>query len=413
MNNFEQTEIDKIINFSLKNNYESSLINNRYKRYYISYRKDLISEIKNLITYNLNDLDNKNEIFYLSIFYLDIILSKNKIILKSENNRKLLFLSCLIISIKFLGAFDLCKNRIKNLIKSEQQNYSSFETKCVYLLNYNLHYTTVFDYINLILQNSNDKLLNTCKNLLLNFIEDNNFINYSPFLTAIAIYKYSKDKNKINKKNIYDKYFKDETVKEIENYLKKEYKNINNDLIDDNKSDIKTMSSTLEIQKYKNKSLNKNLYIITSKENNKSIGKNYNITLYYSINNNNNYKECDKRFNTTNNVILNYNQKIYNNNIYLSNQKELQSNEKLQRTEKKINDTNKFNLSLMTKEINLNKKRNLSSGNMNIKKLSTRIGELNKRLVHNNNINRLGIDLGQISKLSFDKLQKISRFFKN
>ena len=78
MNNFKQTEIDKIINFSLKNNYESSLINNRYKRYYISYRKDLISEIKNLITYNLNDLDNKNEIFYLSIFYLDIILSKNK-----------------------------------------------------------------------------------------------------------------------------------------------------------------------------------------------------------------------------------------------------------------------------------------------------------------------------------------------
>ena len=55
MNNFKQTEIDKIINFSLKNNYESSLINNRYKRYYISYRKDLISEIKNLITYNLND----------------------------------------------------------------------------------------------------------------------------------------------------------------------------------------------------------------------------------------------------------------------------------------------------------------------------------------------------------------------
>jgi hypothetical protein len=135
--------------------------------------------------------------------------------------------------------------------------------------------------------------------------------------------------------------------------------------------------------------------------------------LYYSINNNNNYKECDKRFNTTNNVILNYNQKIYNNNIYLSNQKEFQSNEKIQRTEKKINDTNKFNLSLMTKELNLNKKRNLSSGNMNIKKLSTRIGELNKRLVHNNNINRLGIDLGQISKLSFDKLQKISRFFKN
>ena len=41
------------------------------------------------------------------------------------------------------------------------------------------------------------------------------------------------------------------------------------------------------------------------------------------------------------------------------------------------------------------------------------LGELNKRLVQNNNINRLGIDLGQISKLSFDKLQKISRFFKN
>ena len=411
MNNFKQTEIDKIINFSFENNYET-LINNRYKRYYLSYRKDLILEIKNLITYNLNDLDNKNEIFYLSVFYLDIILSKNKIILKNENNRKLLFLSCLVISIKFIGAFDLCSKRIKNLIKTEKQNYSFFESKCVYLLNYNLHYTTVFDYINIILHNSNEKLLKSCKNLLLNFIEDNNFINYSPFLTAIAIYKYNKEKNKIKNKNVYEKYFKDETVKEIESYLKKEYKNVNCDLIDDNKCDIKTMSSTLEDQKNKNKSLNKNLYITTSKENNnKSFGKNYNITLYFSMNNN--FKESDERINTTNNIIYNYNQKKYNNNIYLSNQNEFESNEKLQKTEKKNNDKNKFNLSSMTKELNQNKKRNLSSGNINIKKLSTRIGELNKRLVQNNNINRLGLDLGQISKLSFDKLQKFSRFFKN
>ena len=35
MNNFKQTEIDKIINFSFENNYET-LINNRYKRYYLS-----------------------------------------------------------------------------------------------------------------------------------------------------------------------------------------------------------------------------------------------------------------------------------------------------------------------------------------------------------------------------------------
>ena len=78
MNNFKQTEIDKIINFSLKNNYESSLINNRYKRYYLSYRKDLISEIKNLIEIIKHDKNNNFLLFSLFkiILFFDKIISK-------------------------------------------------------------------------------------------------------------------------------------------------------------------------------------------------------------------------------------------------------------------------------------------------------------------------------------------------
>ena len=336
------------------------------KNSFIKYRKEMIINLKSLYSKYLNKILNKLEILYLSILYLDIILSKNKINLIIDNNRKLLCLCCFILSLKFIGDSNSSEKIIKKYIKKDFPPYSIFETKCLYLLDYNLVYTTVYDYLNIILLNSDPKILFTCNTLLYSYIENNNFINHTPFYTTIAILKFSKSINGNYEKSIYDEYFNDLNVKSIELILENEFKDIhkqksnhntnnntnNNSLEEDKIWDMKTMASTVERMEQKRISMS-------------NVKKNSTIKFFHNESNDNQNNIKSMNLNTE----LNF----YNNDNH-----------------------NTFH-----------KRRNFSL-NKNINKIiPLQYNIINKNFNHYS-INRLNIDLGQISKLPFEKLVKLS-----
>ena len=120
------------------------------------HRINLIKTIKTYVKKYYNFTANKNNILYLSILYLDIILSKDRINLTNDKNLKYLCLCCFLLALKFFGDYDLSKDVIRNFCLNYKEEYYLFEIQCMELLNYNLIYTTAFDYLNLIL-NKNQK----------------------------------------------------------------------------------------------------------------------------------------------------------------------------------------------------------------------------------------------------------------
>ena len=334
------------------------------KNSFIIYRKEMIQNLKSLYSKYLNKNFNKLEILYLSILYLDIILSKNKILLIIENKRKLLCLCCFILSLKFIGDSNYSEKIIKNYINKDFPPYSIFETKCLYLLDYNLVYTTSYDYLNIILLNSDPKILYTCNTLLYSYIENNNFINNSPFYNAIAILKYSKSIYGNYENNIYNDYYNDLNVKNIELILQNEFKDIhkqksnhntnNNSFEEDIIWDMKTMTSTVERMEQRRISMSN----IKKKSTNKFFNN--------EINNNQN------NINTLNSMNLKTEVNFYNNDNHFY------------------------------------KKRNFSLNKNIYKDISLQYNIINKKINHYS-INPLNIDLGQISKLPFEKLVKLSR----
>ena len=338
------------------------------KNSFILYRKEMVQTIKHLHQKYVNN--NNLGIFYLSVLYLDIILSKNKILLIIENNRKLLCLCCFILSLKFIGESNNSEKIIKNYLKTDFPPYSIFETKCLYLLDYNLIYTTTYDYLNIILLKSDPKILFTSKTILYSYIENNSYINYCPFLTSISIIKYSKFINGNNSKILYDEYFEDNIVKHIELILQNEFKDIenkkNNISIEDDKIwDMKTMASTVERLEQRRISMSNNKRKDT-------------IRLF-----NNDFKKINiNPINLNNDFIKDFKDKDKNNNIIVNNNSNFNKN-----------DNN-----------NSSRKRNFSLN----KTISTQYNYNANNRFNNFNINRINIDLGQISKIPFDKLAKLS-----
>ena len=154
MNEFTFNERRLIISNSSKiNNSTIPYLNSYFKKNQkiFIHRINLIKTIKTYIKNYYDFAQNKNNILYLSILYLDIIISKDQISLSYDKNLKYLCLCCFILSLKFLGDYDLTKNIIRNFCKNYKNEYSIFETQCVQLLDYNLIYTTAYDYLNIIL----------------------------------------------------------------------------------------------------------------------------------------------------------------------------------------------------------------------------------------------------------------------
>ena len=352
MNDFYRSEVRLIISNSFDND-EENIIPLPHKQIYLSFRKEMIQYLKNVCVSLIPQIDNQLEIFYLSVQYLDIISLKNRITIKIGSNRKMMVLASFIISLKFLGNFDLYERIIKRTIRQEFINYSNFEARCMYLLDYNLIYTTVFDYLNMILYDSNPKILYTCKSILYSFIENESFINYNPFFIAITIYKYSRQITGLYRNNYYNKYFTESNIEEIENIIKEEFKEINNSCSRNNSSeeDMQTMSSTMEERRYQQRC---------------SISNKKNISCKRII-------FHDKKSNICNSPILN---NTKDNNIIPKN--------------------NLFS-----------KKRNNSSNNILNNNIIYEFNSINKRMKLNPS-NRIGISLKQVSNLPFEKLAKLS-----
>jgi hypothetical protein len=81
------------------------------------------------------------------------------------------------------------------------------------LLEHNLSYTTVYDFLNMITTKENKKFLALCNYYLYNICEDKIYTMYPSFYISIAIFQLAKNNTNNIKRNHYDKYFKDERVK--------------------------------------------------------------------------------------------------------------------------------------------------------------------------------------------------------
>ena len=105
---------------------------------------------------------DKYYVLYLSITYLDIILSKNKISLSYDKNLKYLCLCCFLLSLKFIGNYNISKRIISNFCRNYKKEYKIFEIQCLMLLEHNLTHTTVYDYLNMINIKENKQFLALC-----------------------------------------------------------------------------------------------------------------------------------------------------------------------------------------------------------------------------------------------------------
>ena len=214
MNNFSFFFFFFIISNSTKINADIPYLRNFEKSPKVfAHRINLIKTLKTYIRKYCQYDPNKYNILYLSILYLDIILSKNKISLSYERNLKYLCLCCFLMSLKFIGDYDISKKIIKNFCHNYKDEYKIFEAQCLILLEHNLIYSTAYDYITMILMKEQKNLLSICSSLLYQICEDNLYICYSPFYISIAIIQLAKTTINDRSHNHYDKYFHDQRVK--------------------------------------------------------------------------------------------------------------------------------------------------------------------------------------------------------
>lgn len=263
MDCFSNKEINLILSHLIQRKSLSFHSQNLVKQKAITYpyRHAMVSQLKKMTNESILHMENHLQIFYMSVLYLDIIISRNKFNFCSEKNRNLVVLTCFNLALKFLGIYDHQVNHIiKKSILNIKRSYSSCENKCLLMLNYNLIYTTIYDFINLILpinqSSANKRLLYLSKTILYSIIGCDSIMSYPPFLVSIGIIKFCKEYIGIKTNDYYEKYFNNDKINELVYTIKNEYnKEIREnkeckeykDIDEDNKSwDVKTMSSTVE-----------------------------------------------------------------------------------------------------------------------------------------------------------------------
>ena len=134
---------------NIYNNYSNEKKLNIDKDYF-KIRTELISIIHKIS----KKMGFKSQTFFLSIYYLDIILLQNKI---KINNLHLLGLSCFIVATKycendpivpplenFLNFYNKYNSNMNKKIKLEE--LFEMEVRILKYLNYNLHYVTIYDF---------------------------------------------------------------------------------------------------------------------------------------------------------------------------------------------------------------------------------------------------------------------------
>ena len=384
------------------------------KSKFISYRVSLIKTLKTYVKKYCKNSDKYN-VLYLSIFYLDVILSKNKISLSSDKNLKYICLCCFLLSLKFIGNYDTSKKVISNFCKNYKDEYKIYEIQCLILLEHNLVYTTTFDYLNMILINEPKILLNECNEILYQICEDNIYTIFSPFYVAIAIFKIAKynmnyDINyEGHNHNHYEKYFRDERVKVLIkkiNYLinpppslKNDDINSNNDNNGLNKFNKTITSANTNINIIANNRIHNNIVIINtiSKKN----SDNYFTHFRNNINANTPNKVDFKNKNNSDNKNNNYN---YINKVDGDNTSK--SHFKLCR----INKNNIYNnhKTITIKEIKNKKEINSSFNYLKYEKKSF---EIKKKLCYNQREESFSTDTQTPNQLINNKMNKDKRVF--
>ena len=374
--NFFQKEHTLFINRSLHPPFTPS---QTHKQYLSQHRPLLIRNLKHLTTKYILHMENYLEVLYLSIHYLDIILSKCQLSLPTEQSHVLLSLCCFNLSLKFIGNFDKNINHIIHCnTKQFIKQYSLFENKCLLYLNYDLVYVTTYDYLNLILtanKNVSNEMIIKTKEILFNFINNDYVILNQPFIIAIALIKFTKEILKINYYDYYDRYFKHDKVKELYQIIKKDYNecqskmkltkedvNMNVHNNSPNWDDIKTMSSTFEEDT--------NVY----SSNKKMTIEQRNSFKYMPV-------HTDMKYNLNTN-------KVFTRGNYVN----TRNRECTYGLDKCRNNSAKINI-----------RRNLSMNNIH-----NEYNKMGNVGVIRHQGEKINFDLGQMSKISFDKLAKMS-----
>ena len=250
---------------------EKSIENNQ--KYY-TIRISLIKTLKTYVKKYYQSPD-KYYVLYLSITYLDIILSKNKISLSYDKNLKYLCLCCFLLSLKFIGNYNISKRIISNFCRNYKKEYKIFEIQCLMLLEHNLTHTTVYDYLNMINIKENKQFLALCNYYLYQICEDKIYTLYPPFYISIAIFQLVKNSTNNIKKNHYDKYFKDERVKIlirkfndiINPSIIDDILNGNNDVNHNDYNELKYPNQSKSVNFFTNNNIQNNVVIINTFQN--------------------------------------------------------------------------------------------------------------------------------------------------
>jgi hypothetical protein len=209
--------------------------------------------------------------------------------------------------------------------------------KCIQILDYNLIHTTVYDYLTIILNQDQKKLLITCNYLLNKICEDDLYLYYSPFYIAIVIIQLGKNILNDRSYNYYDKYFKDQNVIYLYKTFNQNLKmvnpyvsinindNINNKIFHEKKNYNNYYKTTMNnnnipnINIITNNTIQNNILIINgiNKENININGNDNNFsskTYLRTINSNNNINPLKIIVNRYNNHKINYVKVNKNNN---------------------------------------------------------------------------------------------------
>ena len=392
---------------------EKSIENSQ--RYY-SIRISLVKTLKTYVKKYYQSPDKYN-VLYLSIAYLDSILSKNRISLSHDKNLKYLCLCCFLLSLKFIGNYNYSKKIISNFCKNYKQEYKIFEIQCLILLEHHLSYTTVYDFLNMIAFKENKQFLAFCNYYLYQICEDKIYTIYPPFYISIAIFQLAKNNTNNIKKNHYDKYFKDERVK----ILVKRFNDIinpsiindildnNNDNFDYNHSDLSHKNSYTNVNIFNNNNIQNNIVIINSftKNNENNIEDNFNTNMFLEDNPNNTPQKIVKKL--TDNINKNTKEK---NKMNLS----TKSSNIVSNSQRLIDRLTNYNINYnILNRISLKQNNKDSTNEIYSYKTSNKRGKNNDTLYQMNNLYKKNykINTTQIKKNFIDSCNKTQDYFTN
>lgn len=189
------------------------------KESYLKIRRKLITDLRNIIQ-NEVVIINKEEVFYLALTYIDIILLSNSnqfnvSILQIHNG---IIFSCLSLSMKIIGKLTN-RNAYKLFISSKL--LMEYETRCLKCLDYRLIYSTPYDFIKMMFH-SNERMFCTAKTILASFAFNDIYINYPSSIIAFGIINYSIEIIGIAQKYLiaFDRYIHSPEANDLKNELK-------------------------------------------------------------------------------------------------------------------------------------------------------------------------------------------------